>query len=290
MDAMTTGKIGRYSGRMARVAGAMAKALADGHHPTIEELASAAAFSPFHFQRIYRLLTGETVAASIQRLKIAHALDRVGSGETITSAAHGAGYSSSQNLAKAVRSRTGASVTDLRQSGKLARKSAELKSPAKGDNRMAFELVETSPIRIACRMTVGPYDQLNLGYRSLFEDFCGQADPEAITGVYGIPVDDSREVPTAEHRFIAALGVSDGVGALGKQIEVREIAGGRHAMLRHEGPYSELPAMLDALYREALEAGLEPAGRETFIHYVDQPNSDDGPAVVHQSDIYLPVE
>lgn len=275
---------------MARVADAIAAALSDGRTPSVEELADAAAFSPFHFQRIYRLLAGETVAATIQRLKLAHALDRVGSGDSVTSAAQAAGYSSSQSLAKAVRSRTGASVSGLRDAGQLADQSARLKSPSNGEGPMAFELVQTSPIRIACRMVVGPYDQLNLGYRSLFEDFCAVADPEAITGVYGIPVDDSREVPPAQHRFIAALGATDRVGDLGHEIELRNIPAGRHALIKHEGPYSEIPAMLDRLYREVLEAGLEPGRPETFIHYVDQPNAEDGPDVIHQSHIYLPVE
>ena len=101
---------------------------------------------------------------------------------------------------------------------------------------MTLELVDTAPVRIACRLTVGPYEELNLGYRSLFEDFCKAADPDQISGVYGIPLDDPREVPPAEHRFVAALAIAAGVAGLGDGIEIREIPGGRHAMLRHLGP------------------------------------------------------
>ena len=289
MDMPINSRNDRYRGRMNRVADAIAAALEEGRNPTIEELADAAALSAFHFHRVYRLQTGETVADTVQRLKVAQALHRVSAGDSVTEAAQAAGYSSSQTLAKAVRQRTGASVTELRRSGQLAEQSEQLKSGTRGEGTMTLELTDTSPIRIACRMAVGPYDRLNLAYRSLFEDFCAAADPAAITGVYGIPVDDPREVLEAEHRFIGALAVGEGVTGLFSGIELRELGGGRHAVLRHRGPYSEIPAALDALYEQVLDAGLELGSTETFIHYVDQPDAADGPDVVHESHIYVPV-
>lgn len=281
--------VDRYQDRINRVAAVIAEALDEGRRPPIDELAAAAAFSPFHFQRIYRLLSGETVAETIRRLTLAGALERVGCGDTITEAAHAAGFSSSQNFAKAVRRQTGASASELRDSGQLESTTAQLRAGGNGGGTMALELVDTSPVRIACRLSVGPYDELNLAYRTLFEDYCRSADPGQITGVYGLPLDDPREVQAAEHRFLTALGVSDAVAGLGEGIDIRELGGGRHAMLRHVGPYSEVPAALDALYREMLDAGIEPGSSETFIHYVDQPGANDGPDVVHESHIYVPV-
>src|SRR3954469_209784 len=156
MDMPTNNRTDRYRDRMNRVAKAIAAALEDGYSPTVEELAGAAAFSPFHFHRVYRLLTGETVADTLQRLKVAQALNRVGAGDSVTDAAQAAGYSSSQNLAKAVRQRTGASVTELRRSGQLAEQSQQLRAGAQGEGAMTLELTDTSPIRIACRLAVGP--------------------------------------------------------------------------------------------------------------------------------------
>ena len=45
-----------------------------GDLPGLAELAAAAHFSPFHFHRIWRALTGETVGATIARLRMARAL------------------------------------------------------------------------------------------------------------------------------------------------------------------------------------------------------------------------
>src|SRR5205809_7630579 len=97
----------RYRERMERVAIRMAEVFDEGRTPTVDELADAAALSAFHFHRIYRLMTGESVGQSLQRLKVAQALERVSGGESVTTAAHAAGYGSSQNLARAVKQRTG---------------------------------------------------------------------------------------------------------------------------------------------------------------------------------------
>ena len=41
--------------------------------PTIEELAAEAAFSRFHFQRMFRAMTGESVAELVRRLRLERA-------------------------------------------------------------------------------------------------------------------------------------------------------------------------------------------------------------------------
>jgi AraC family transcriptional regulator len=277
----------RYRARLERVAERMAVALDEGRTPSVDELADAAALSPFHFHRIYRLMTGESVAQSLQRLKVAHALERVSAGENVTIAAHAAGYGSSQNLARAVKQRAGGSVSELRAAGRLPKVAAELRLPQAGEASMSFELVDHAPVRIACRVATGPYEELNLAYRSLFEDVCATVGPEAVRGVYGIPLDDPREVPPAEHRFVCALAVGAGEEIGG--VEFRDIAAGRCARLRHHGPYSQVPAALDSLYAALIQAGHELADRETFIHYVDQPSGDDGPDAPHISDVYVPL-
>jgi AraC family transcriptional regulator len=284
-----TGGQERYRARLERVAQHIAEALEDGRTPTIEELADVAALSPFHFHRIYRLLTGEGVAQSLQRLKVAHALERVGAGENVTTAALAAGYGSSQNLARAVRQRAGASVSELRSAGRLAGTVSELRLPQSREGTMAIEFVDHSPVRIACRLATGPYDELNLAYRALFEDLSRLVGPEGVTEVYGIPIDDPRDVAPAEHRFICAMSVDDAHKLDADQVETRDIGGGRYARLRHQGPYSEIPAALDALYAQLIDGGHDPADRETFIHYVDQPSAADGPDAPHISDIYVPV-
>lgn len=277
-----------YQLRMDRVAEAIAMALRDERSPSLEELASAAALSPFHFHRVYRLLTGETTGETIRRLQLTRALELVQRGESITRAAQASGYGSSQSLAKAMKQRVGASISELRANSRVVAEIGQLRTNS-GGSQMTFELVEHSPVRIACRCVTGPYSRLNLAYHSLFEDFCASADPEEIRGVYGIPIDDPRHVPETEHRFISALGVSDRVVDAGAGIDLRQMGGGQFALARFIGPYADVPTAIDELYAKIFHAGHQLRDSETFLHYVDQPDSPDGEDVVHETHIYVPI-
>ena len=48
-----------------------------GPLPDLEALAAIAHYSPFHFHRVYRALTGETVGRTVQRLRVVKALQRL---------------------------------------------------------------------------------------------------------------------------------------------------------------------------------------------------------------------
>ncbi len=278
----------RYEERLNRVAAFISDALEAGQTPTVNQLANAFALSSFHFHRVYRLLTGETVGQALQRLKVAHALRLVSEGVSVTTAAHTAGYDSSQNLAKAVRQRAGASVSELRAAGTIEDALNRLNS-AQGDAPMKFEFVDHSPVQIVCRTVIGPYDELNLGYRSLANDVARSLGSEAITGVFGIPIDDARDVLPAEHGFTCALSVA-GVTTQVENAQTRLLGGGGYAKRQVIAPYSALPEAIDLVYCALLRDGRELGDRECFIHYVDQPTTADGPNLVHVSDIYVPVQ
>ncbi len=85
--------------------------------PSLDEIAAAAAFSKFHFHRLFKGVVGETVADFTRRLRLekaAHLLlyDRR---QSITQIAFTCGFSSSQNFAKAFRQRFGQSPGAFRR-------------------------------------------------------------------------------------------------------------------------------------------------------------------------------
>ena len=72
-----------YRQRVARVVAAIVADPTADH--SLGSLAALAHFSPFHFHRIYRGITGETLAATVRRVRLAHAARQVGAGrEPIT--------------------------------------------------------------------------------------------------------------------------------------------------------------------------------------------------------------
>jgi len=67
---MKTDTFNHYAVRIDRAIALLAQRLAAGEPPpTLDEMAAAAHFSPFHFHRIYRALTQETLAQTVARLR-----------------------------------------------------------------------------------------------------------------------------------------------------------------------------------------------------------------------------
>ncbi|MGL6370229.1 AraC family transcriptional regulator [Aeromonas hydrophila] len=91
------------------------------HHlddnPSLDEVAAAAAISTFHFHRIFKTMIGETIAGFTRRLRMERAARRLlGSPQSdITTLALAAGFSSSQNFAKAFRQHFAMSPSEYRQ-------------------------------------------------------------------------------------------------------------------------------------------------------------------------------
>ena len=85
---------------------------------SLEEIARAASFSPFHFHRIFKAVVGETVAAFTRRLRLERAASCLLSDRhaDITTVAIDCGFSSSQNFAKAFRVQFGTTPSAFRSS------------------------------------------------------------------------------------------------------------------------------------------------------------------------------
>ena len=91
------------------------------HHlddnPGLDEVAAAAAISTFHFHRIFKTMVGETIAGFTRRLRMERAARRLLASpkSDITTLALAAGFSSSQNFAKAFRLHFAMSPSEYRQ-------------------------------------------------------------------------------------------------------------------------------------------------------------------------------
>ena len=64
----------RYADRIERALQRLQQATVDGDVPGLPELAAAAALSEYHFHRVFRLMTGETVGATTTRVRLGQAV------------------------------------------------------------------------------------------------------------------------------------------------------------------------------------------------------------------------
>jgi len=276
---MRTATIDSLTNRLARVL-----ALVTGHidEPLpLDRLAAEAALSPFHFHRVWRAATGESVAETIRRLRLERAAHALGAGERpVTDIALDAGFQSSQAFAKAFREAAGVSPTEFR----AARRQTLDGAPKADAAPLAIRIESIEPFRIVAARHVGPHDTITLAqaFGRAFA-WAGEAGlMERFAGIYAVLLDDPRDTDEARYEAGLAVGPAEPPAPLAGI----DIAGGAHAVLRIDGSWDQLPAAWDAFYGWLIESGHEPADAPPFQHFLD------GPEVAEaerRTDLFVPL-
>lgn len=220
---------------------------------TLEEIAAVAAFSRFHFHRIFKAVVGETVAGFTRRLRIEMAANRLLSNqlEDITTIAMECGFSSSQNFAKAFRQHFDTTPSQFRNSkiGNKYRNSENALSletlydpdttfinQLNSDRRttMNAEVREISEYNVAFVRKMGPYGKNTC--EQAFAELTRWAGPRGYlaSGVMLSVYWDNPEVTSPEKcRVDACVSVPQGTVPEG-QIALQKIKGGLYAVCHFE--------------------------------------------------------
>jgi AraC family transcriptional regulator len=285
---MKTGQRSAYATRIERAIAFIEGAAADGETLSLGDVASAAAMSDYHFHRVFRIMTGETVADAITRIRLGASLPALEHG--IREATGKSGYATSQAYARALKGKTGATPSELKDNEEArAMASNALANPAQSGGSappLRIEIASFAPLKLMAVRNVGDYRELNNGYGRLFEMISGLVSPEAIIGIYGIPHDDPRDVPRDQCRFDCAFLLDQPVAAEG-DLQVVELAGGDYARMEHMGDFDLIHDAIDALYHWAIKNDRIVDQRPLFIHYLDDP--EEVPPEEQRAQIWLPL-
>lgn len=255
-----------YGRRMQRVAGHIAAHLDEPLD--LARLAGVACLSPYHFHRIYRALCGETVADTLRRLRMDRAAaDLVRGSAGIALVGRRAGYGSVEAFTRAFRQAYGITPAAYRETGRLV--PSAFPHDDTEDTMHEVTIKEFAPIRVAAMAHRGPYTEIG----PVFGRLCAWAGPRGLLGPdtvsYGIPYDDPTIVPAPELRSDACLSVGPDVTGDG-DVTIKEIPGGRHAVMIHKGPYAELERSFRWIYGEWLpSSGFTPADRPAVEAYLN---------------------
>jgi AraC family transcriptional regulator len=221
--------------------------------PSIAELARKANLSEFHFMRVYRALAGESLGATIQRLRLSRAVYLLTrSDASIVEIAGNVGYETSQALAKALRRELGMSPSEVRERYASGPQDL-LPTPriAEPIPAISVEVIELEPFRVIALRNKGAYRELNLAYGRLFAWLAERADVRSVAGVWGIPHHDRRDVPASECIFDCCIATPTNVTP-DHGFECSMIGGGRFLIHRHVGSYDALEEAHDWLLRDVL--------------------------------------
>jgi AraC family transcriptional regulator len=236
----------------------------------LEQLAGVAAFSPCHFHRIYRYVTGETAADTLRRLRLHRAAgELVQDSGAIAMIARRAGYGSVAAFTRAFRAAYGIAPAAYRRQGRLVTPASSTINEESAVYDV--EIRKIQPIRLAAMRHAGSYMEIGGTFERLFAWGAGRGLVGPATRSFGVYYDDPGSVPVHDLRSDATFTIADDARADG---EVRAITleGGRCAVIQHKGPYAELERAYCWLYRDWLpQSGEDAANRPVFEEYVKGP-------------------
>jgi len=258
---------------------------------SLEELASIACLSPYHFHRIFKTYTGETTSQYFRRLKLERAANRLTFGnDDITRIAFHAGYDSHAAFSKAFKQRFAISPTEFRQNMNNINFDSDFKSLLLEEITMDCKIVNIPSKRVLFIRRTGPYIQS--AYKA-WDALSTYADKQNLmqenTESIGVMHDSPDVTEDNKMRYDACITVDNNVQADG-EFAIQDIEGGEYAMFVHAGPYEDLEATYDQIVRIWLADNNRDL-RDTPIHerYLNPELMETAPEKL-LTEIFIPVK
>jgi AraC family transcriptional regulator len=275
---------------------------------TLKELADVAGFSEYHFHRIFAAMTGETLFAYIQRLRLERAASRLCAypSRKITQLALECGFTSSAVFCRTFKKRFGCAPSDFRDRNRsqtesslyqLLRNSGKETTAAGGYNgsknrRLAMKpeitIEKMKDTRVAYIRYMGPYAGDGKLFEGLFGRLGAWAGPRGVglDTTYIIYHDDPAITDEQKLRLDVCVPIGDDVEVSGEVCEA-VIAGGTYAVGHFVLATDEYTAAWAYMYSKWLPgSGYRLADAVAFERYGSNCNEDGCTAV----DIYVPLE
>ena len=300
---MTGGDRLEYEKRVNRVIDYVRAHLAE--ELSLAQLARLAAFSPFHFHRVFRAITGETLFAFIQRVRIERAAValRDHPDESVLAVALDHGFTSAAAFARAFRAHFGMSATEWRaggaerwrdeqaraagprskhgqsnrKRGKAAtRRVAHTPRKRREEVSMNVRVTEWPVQHVAYMRYVGPYGahgipELWMKFKKWIETHDLGSDS---TITLGVAHDDPNITAAEQCRYDACVVVPQGFTP-DRWVNVMDVPGGKCAVSEFVGTAHEIREAWEELYRSWLPgSGFQPDDRPCFEVYRGNPSVD----------------
>lgn len=224
------------------------------------ELAEIAAYSPFHFQRIFKEVTGENLNDYVRRTRLEWAANRLifEPQASIADISVSCGFQSHASFTHAFRRHFGATPSDWRRGG-----------------YQRFQITEADPARLSIREQAAhlalPEVQLltlpekrvayvrhqgyDRGIASAWQTLLHWAKQAGVEcekeQMIGLHHSNPGIVPLAQCRYVACLTVPKTIWRQGP-VGVLTIPGGLHAVMQVSGVFGDLLPVLDAFYHRWL--------------------------------------
>lgn len=278
---------------------------------TVAQLAAVASFSEFHFQRIFKLMIGESLYGFIKRLRLEKAVFYLRSNPkmAIQDIAFAVGFSSQSALAKAIKERFGMHASEMRQlndenfcalmyqlstNGKVSNQDLRYTSPSE------LTIKTIAPTKVVYVRHTGAYKGNAQLFMSLFTKLYGYASKQQLitaqTKWFTVYHDFGDLTQEEKLRLSVCLSVEKDHTCHG-EFGSMDIAGGKYAIGRFSLKTSDYQAAWNYMISKWLpESGYVPDDRLCFEYYppqdCDTENTDHTDHTDHTErlvEIYIPI-
>lgn len=269
---------------------------------TLEKLAKVACFSQFHFHRIFKSITGESLYSFIKRLRLEKSayLLKKGSDLQITEIAYLSGFSSSSNYAYAFKEHFGMTPKKFRVK--------EVSLPNSFlDNKPLTVYIENNPsefqhvtesmhldikdlpgYHVAYVRHIGKYEKCGKAWRTVIKWVRARRLINDSTYYIGISYDSPVITPVDKCRYDACITVPGETEASGK-VSIADIRPATYAVYRFDDKIDYIGQTYHKIYCQWLpQSGYQPGECPCIEFHYNNP--EDNPERRVTSDLCVPVK
>lgn len=237
---------------------------------SLDALSDIAAMSRFHWHRVFRAMTGETLAQAVRRIRMQRASYLLVMTETSLSAiAVSVGMANPASFNRAFADHFLMSPSAFRKRGEL--RPFVRHTPPRRSPMHPVTIRTEAQIRLAALPHRGAYHEISRAFQKLSAVMASRDLFRSAGRMIAVFHDDPQSVPEAALRSHAGFEIA-GPTVLSAPLEDVIIPAGRQAVLTFKGPYAGLPAAYDELFGIWLpQSGEEPADAPSFEVYLNTP-------------------
>lgn len=253
----------------------------------LDRLSEIACLSPHHWHRIYRAVHGETLAGTVKRLRLQRAAADLAQTELpIETIAQRSGYPNLQSFNRTFKAAYGLPPARYRKEGSHV--AFETASTEGIPDMYEVTLKEVEAFDVVGVAHTGSYMEIGKAFETLYGTLFSRQLFRPDMEMIGIYLDDPELVPTEKLRSFACVSAREAM-PVEAPLTPQHLDGGRYAVLRHKGPYADMPKAYQWLYGTWLpQSGREIRDSLMFEKYLNNPREVAPTELL--SEIYLPLK
>lgn len=216
-------------------------------------LSEIACLSPYHWHRIYRAVHGETLASTVRRLRLQEAARALSHGsQPVAEIARSSGYPNLQSFSRTFKAAYGLPPAEFRRVGGHVILNKAIRT---GDNTMYDVTIrEMQPIDAIGLDHLGPYLTIGKAFETLTGLMFSRNLFQPGSKMVAVYYDDPEQGNPETLRSTACFTAGEDSASVTAPLRNLTIAGGRYAVLAHNGPYSDLGLAYQWLYQQWLRS------------------------------------